>query len=151
MFSKVGPPINSQPNPPAQPRKLLDRLRDALRLKQYSRRTEKSYCQWVRRFVVFHHLRHPQKMGAAEVAAFLTHLARDRHVAASTQNQAVEWLLIRNDTEGPMKFAAARRACLRRAAGGCCRRGRSTFHRRSVGEIQPEVANCRVRLSFENG
>ncbi len=89
MFQDTRPRIDVQPAPVAQPRKLLDRLRDVLRLKQYSRRTEKSYCQWVRRFVVFHHLRHPQEMGAAEVAAFLTYLARDRQVSASTQNQAL--------------------------------------------------------------
>ena len=80
---------NGVSTPTGKPRKLLDRLRDALRLKQYSRRTEKAYCQWVRRFVIFHHVRHPQEMGATEVAAFLTHLARDRRVSASTQNQAL--------------------------------------------------------------
>lgn len=58
----------------AQPR-LLDLLRARLRFKHYSLRTERTYVEWVRRFVHFHQLRHPREMGAAEVTAFLTHLA----------------------------------------------------------------------------
>ena len=73
--------------PPAAP-KLLDRLRDHLRTRHYSVRTEATYIDWARRFILFHDKRHPKDMGAAEVEAFLTHLAVDRHVAASTQNQA---------------------------------------------------------------
>ena len=68
--------------------KLLDRLRDHLRTRHYSIRTEATYVDWARRFILFHDKRHPQDMGAAEVEAFLTHLAVDRHVSASTQNQA---------------------------------------------------------------
>ena len=71
-----------------QPRKLLDQLRDCIRVKHYSLRTEKSYVNWNRRFILFHHKRHPQEMGAVEIQAFLTDLAVNRHVAASTQNQA---------------------------------------------------------------
>jgi site-specific recombinase XerD len=82
--------ISTTPGQPqAQPPKLLDRLRSALRFKQYSYRTEQSYVQWVHRFILYHRKRHPQEMGAAEVRGFLTHLARDRHVSASTQNQAL--------------------------------------------------------------
>ncbi len=73
--------------------RLLDRVRDACRLRHYSRRTEEAYGQWIVRFVRFHHLRHPQEMGAAEINAFLTHLAVDGHVSASTQNQAFSALL----------------------------------------------------------
>lgn len=73
--------------------KLLTRLRDHLRTRHYSIRTEATYIDWVRRFILFHGKRHPQDMGAVEVEAFLTHLAVDRHVAASTQNQAKSAIL----------------------------------------------------------
>src|SRR5476649_2414441 len=66
--------------------KLLDRVRDVLRLKHYSIRTEESYVDWIRRFIVFHEKRHPLEMGEVEIGAFLTHLAVERNVAASTQN-----------------------------------------------------------------
>src|SRR5262245_19750216 len=75
------------------PKKLLDQVRDALRLKHYSIRTEDAYVDWIRRFVLFHEKRHPREMGEAEIEAFLTHLAVERHVAASTQNQALCALL----------------------------------------------------------
>lgn len=68
--------------------KLLDRVREALRARRYSPRTERAYTAWVRRFVIFHGLRHPDQLGAAEINAFLTHLAVDERVATSTQNQA---------------------------------------------------------------
>lgn len=68
--------------------KLLDRLRDHLRTRHYSIRTETAYVDWARRFILFHGKRHPQEMGAAEVEAFLTYLAVQRQVSASTQNQA---------------------------------------------------------------
>jgi integron integrase len=76
-----------------KPKKLLDQVRDALRLKHYSIRTENSYVDWIRRYILFHHKRHPAEMGAAEIEAFLTHLAVEEHVAASTQNQALSALL----------------------------------------------------------
>ena len=75
------------------PPKLLDQVRDRIRVKHYSIRTETQYVQWVKRFILFHSKRHPQEMGAAEVEAFLTHLAVDGHVSASTQNQALSALL----------------------------------------------------------
>jgi hypothetical protein len=68
--------------------KLLDRVRSDLRVKHYSIRTEKAYVDWIRRFILFHGKRHPSEMGEPEIGAFLTHLAADRNVAASTQNQA---------------------------------------------------------------
>jgi len=74
-----------------QPR-LLDRVKDAIRIRHYSLRTEQSYVGWVRRFILFNNKRHPQEMGAAEVKAFLTHLAVRENVAASTQNQALNAL-----------------------------------------------------------
>jgi integron integrase len=71
----------------------MDQVRDALRLKHYSVRTERSYCDWIERFIRFHQLRHPKEMGEAEVSSFLTQLARDGQVAAATQNQALSALL----------------------------------------------------------
>jgi len=76
-----------------QGKKLLDQVRDVLRLKHYSIRTEESYVDWIKRFILFHNKRHPQDMGRAEVEAFLTHLAVRGNVAASTQNQALSALL----------------------------------------------------------
>src|SRR5205823_7233474 len=73
--------------------RLLDRVRHACRVRHYSLRTEDCYADWVRRFVLFHGKRHPQEMGAAEINAFLTHLAVDGQVSASTQNQAFAALL----------------------------------------------------------
>jgi len=73
--------------------KLLDHLRDKLRLKHYSIRTEIQYVQWVRRFILFHGKRHPREMGGSEVEAFLTDLAVAGKVAAATQNQALSALL----------------------------------------------------------
>ncbi len=69
-------------------KKLLDQLRERIRSKHYSIRTEESYVDWVRRFILFHDKRHPNELGHVEVEAFLTYLAVDLHVAASTQNQA---------------------------------------------------------------
>ncbi len=73
--------------------KLLDRLRDALRARHYSPRTEQSYRHWVKRFIFFHHVRHPTEMAEPEINAFLTHLAVREKVSASTQNQALSALL----------------------------------------------------------
>ena len=77
---------------PQQPR-LLDKMRDKIRVKHYSIRTEQTYLDWVRRYIRFHGLRHPRELGAEAVEAFLTHLAVKRNVAASTQNQAKSALL----------------------------------------------------------
>jgi len=71
----------------------LERIREAIRVRHYSIRTERTYIEWTRRFILFHGKRHPEQMGEAEVAAFLTHLAVDRNVAASTQNQALNALI----------------------------------------------------------
>lgn len=80
-------------NPGQQPPRFLDRLRECLRVKHYSLRTEEAYVRWARLFILFHGKRHPREMGAPEVQAFLTHLAVDRSVSASTQNQAKAALL----------------------------------------------------------
>jgi len=89
MDYPTAPPIRRN----KKPQKLLDQLRDAIRARHYSIRTEKCYADWVRRFILFHNKRHPREMGAPEVEAFLTHLAVDRNVAASTQNQALAAIL----------------------------------------------------------
>lgn len=73
--------------------RLLDRLRERIRYKHYSLRTEESYLYWVRFFVRWHGLRHPRDMGAAEIEAFLAMLATERHVSAATHNQALSALL----------------------------------------------------------
>jgi integron integrase len=73
--------------------KLLDQVRSALRLRRYSRRTEEAYVQWIRRFIVFNGKRHPADLGEAEVARFLTSLADEGRVSASTQSQAASALL----------------------------------------------------------
>ena len=83
--------VNS-PGPP-RPKKILEQMRDILRLKHYSLRTEETYVQWARRYILFHQKRHPREMGAPEIEAFLTHLAVEGNVTASTQNQAFHALL----------------------------------------------------------
>ncbi len=84
--------ILPSPQKPHKP-KLLDQVRDVIRRKHCSIRTEQSYLDWIRRFILFHGKRHPAQMAEAEVTGFLTHLARDGGVAASTQNQALSALL----------------------------------------------------------
>jgi integron integrase len=73
--------------------KLLDEVRQLARLRHYSYRTEKTYVSWIKRYILFHRLRHPKEMGAPEVTAFLSHLATDGQVSAATQNQALAALL----------------------------------------------------------
>lgn len=73
--------------------KLLDQVRDVIRRKHFSIRTEEAYTNWIRRFILFHGKRHPRDMAEAEVTEFLTHLAREGKVAALTQNQALSALL----------------------------------------------------------
>jgi len=88
VVAPQAPPAGGPP-----PRKLLDRVRDALRVRHYAIRTEDAYADWVKRFVLFHGKRHPDDMGEPEVNAYLTHLAVEGGVAASTQNQALCALL----------------------------------------------------------
>jgi len=71
---------------------LLERVREAIRVRHYSIRTEHSYVQWVKRFILFHNKRHPNDMGAPEISRYLTHLAVQGGVSASTQNQALNAL-----------------------------------------------------------
>ena len=90
---------NQKPKPllkngplPAKP-KLLDQVRETIRRRHYSIRTETTYIDWIRRYILFHRKRHPAEMGAPEMEQFLNHLAVDKNVAASTQNQALSALV----------------------------------------------------------
>ena len=103
-----------------RPKKLLDHVRDAIRLKHYSRHTEQAYA-WIKRYMFFHDKRHPKDMGAEEIEAFLTHLAVQQKLAASTQNQALSALqflyrdVLRHPLDGPIDAIRARKpnACPR--------------------------------------
>jgi integron integrase len=77
----------------ARPRKLLEQVRDCLRTKHYSPRTEQTYLSWIRRFILFHNKRHPDQMAEPDIEAFLAHLAVHDNVAASTQDQALSAIL----------------------------------------------------------
>ena len=72
-----------------RPKKLLEQVQDVIRLKHYSYQTEKTYIYWIRRYILGHNKRHPKDMGTPEIEAFLTNLAVNENVAASTQNQAL--------------------------------------------------------------
>jgi integron integrase len=106
MPEKVAPAIlnvqNSQPkmnsNGPTapivpQPKKLMDQVREALRTKHYAYRTEQTYVDWIKRYIIFHKKRHPKDMGVNEIREFIGHLATERKVATSTQNQALSAIL----------------------------------------------------------
>lgn len=111
--------------------RLLDQVRDQIMLKHYSIRTERVYCEWIKRYVQFHNYCHPSEMGAAEVEAFLSDLAVRRDVSASTQNQALAALLflykqvLKQDlpwlgdvVRAKKTYSAACRAVLTRGAAG---------------------------------
>ena len=95
--------------------KLLDRVRHAIRLKNYSYSTEKAYVYWIRRFILFHDKRHPETMGGPEIEKFLSYLAVERNVSASTQNQALCALLflyqgvLRVELDSPINSIRAKR------------------------------------------
>jgi Phage integrase, N-terminal SAM-like domain len=87
---KAGPAAAA---PAASKPKLLDQVRAAIRLRHYSLRTEDTYLHWIKRFIFFHGKRHPAEMGAQEIGQFLSALAVEHHVSASTQNQALNALV----------------------------------------------------------
>jgi integron integrase len=78
---------------PTQPPKLLQLVSQAIRTKHYSRRTEQTYTEWIKRYILFHGKRHPKDMGVEEIQTFITHLAVQKNVSASTQNQALSAIL----------------------------------------------------------
>ena len=88
-------PLPAAPQDASSPKgkKLLDQLRDAIRAKHYSYRTEQTYIDWCKRYILYHNKRHPVEMGVPEIQAFITYLAVERNVAASTQNQALSAIL----------------------------------------------------------
>jgi integron integrase len=97
-----------------RPPRLLDQVHQLMRVRHYAHRTEECYVQWITRFILFHHKRHPRDLGGAEVEQFLTHLAVDGHVSASTQNQAFCALLflyqqVLEIDLGPLDAVRARR------------------------------------------
>jgi integron integrase len=89
--SPGGPPVNSLAVPHKP--KLLDQVRQAIRARHYSPKTEESYVHWIKRFIFFHNKRHPTEMAEKEIAQFLSSLASELHVSASTQNQALNAIL----------------------------------------------------------
>jgi integron integrase len=89
----IAPRPNSPASHPAPPPRLLDQMRDRIRYKHYSLRTEKAYLFWVRRFIRFHSLRHPRSMGAPEIEHYLSHLANTKKISASTHKQALAAIL----------------------------------------------------------
>lgn len=86
-------PWGSDNAPVVQQPRLLDRVRDRIRVLHYSRSTEKSYLHWIVAFIRYHKMKHPKDMGASEVEAYLSYLATEHHVTASTQNQAMHAIL----------------------------------------------------------
>jgi integron integrase len=91
FVTPLGTPTSTAPHPP--PPHLLDHVRAAIRVRHYSLRTEDTYLHWIKRFILFHGKRHPKDMGAVEIGQFLSMLAVDQHVSASTQNQALNALV----------------------------------------------------------
>lgn len=83
----------TQSPPVPHRKKLLEQYSDAVRLKQYSSRTEKTYVQWVKSYILFHNKRHPQEMGISEIRRFMTYLVSEKNVSSSTQNQALSAIL----------------------------------------------------------
>ncbi len=116
--------------------RLLDQVRDALRVRHYSLRTEASYLQWIRRFILYHNKRHPLEMGEQEITGFLTHLAVNKHVAPSTQNQALAAILFLYK-EGRFQVPSATLAGLGCSSRRCC-------SNTSCGVAKPRTRRGRV-------
>jgi site-specific recombinase XerD len=77
----------------SRPKKLLDQVRDAIRVKHYARNTEQAYVYWIKNYILFHNKRHPKEMETGEAQTLLTHLALEKHISAFSQNQALSALL----------------------------------------------------------
>ena len=92
-FQRRAPAENRSPAESSPKPKLLDQVRHAIRTRHYSYMTEKAYVGWIKRFILFHNKRHPVEMGETEIGHFLSSLASNSHVSASTQNQALNAIL----------------------------------------------------------
>jgi site-specific recombinase XerD len=114
-------PAESQDGVDGRPKRLRDRLREEIRARHYSRRTEEAYWYWIRYFIRFHGKRHPAQMGAAEVTAFLSWLATERNVAAATQNQALSALLFLYKQVLGQALPCSTRWCARKGRCACRR------------------------------
>ncbi len=99
--------------------KLMEQVRQAIRVRHYSRRTEEAYVTWIRRFIVFHGRRHPSELGAGSLSAFLSSLATERRVSASTQNQALSALLFLYRSVLGVQSGRSRALSARRRRPGC--------------------------------
>ena len=91
--------------------KLLDQVRHAIRTRHYSPRTEETYVHWIKRFIFFHNKRHPEEMGEKEIAQFLSSLASEQRVSASTQNQALNAILFLYPPRPAQRHWLRRRRC----------------------------------------
>lgn len=131
---------------PEKPR-LLDQVRNAMRARHMALSTEKAYVDWIRQFILFHGKRHPRELGNAEVSHFLTHLAVERNVASSTQNQALSALLFlyRHVLEEDFGWLTAptSRPC---ATATRASDERGLRRSRNTACIVREVSQCRVRV-----
>ncbi len=118
------------PAPREEP-KLLDQVRDLIRLKHYSIRTEQAYLGWIKRFTLFHHKHHPKEMGKTEIEDFLTHLAVQENMAASTQNQAMNAILFlyRNVLKSGRRLAGGRYARQTTGSSACISLSITRSHR----------------------
>lgn len=135
--------LSRQPEPQRKFR-LLESVRHRLRTRRYSRRTEQAYCDWIRRFILYHERRHPREMGESEIAAFLTHLATERRVSAATQNQALQAILFlyRQVLGVPVGMMGgivrAKRGRSRSTCRGCTRSSCAISTQEFVGRPYPE-------------
>ena len=128
--------------------RLLNQVRDRFRREHYRIRTEEAYVHWVKVFVRFHGLKHPASMGAAEVESFLTHLAVERHVSSSTQNQAHRSPV---RTQGPPSCRPAEFAAANAAGRSVCghRQARDAAHTATF--VCNTFARIRLRHSLRPG
>ena len=111
--------VLNAPSDPARRFRLLERVRARLRDGRYSRRTEEAYVAWIRRYVIFHDRRHPSDLGPEHVRQFLSALATEQRVAASTQNQALAALLFLYDRYCGDRWRESMVSRLRVMLGGC--------------------------------
>lgn len=116
-MSKGDFPVSEPASP--KPKKLLDQLRDAIRIKHYSYSNEKTYFHWAKRYILFYNKHHPADMGTPEIEAFLSHLAHEANLSASTQNQAFNALLFLYHNGCTLNWMLLSMHCASNAANIC--------------------------------